>query len=176
MIFVTVGMHDHPFDRLVQAADEMASFVEEPVVIQRGSSRFAPTSSQYRDFVDGDQMKKWLSEARIVVSHSGAGSILSVLQAGKPLVLVPRLKRFGEVFDDHQVELAEALARQGKAVAVTELSAEMLWQAIGEATQLTSEMSADRGLQIALRTWLDEQATRPKPRRWRLPRRWRKGG
>jgi beta-1,4-N-acetylglucosaminyltransferase len=169
-------MHDQPFDRLVQAADEMASFVEELVVIQRAVSGFTPASGQYRDFVDGAQMQKWLSEARIVVSHSGAGSILSVLQAGKPLVLVPRLKRFDEHFDDHQLELTKVLSQQGRVIAVMDLSAETLWQAIVRATQLTGKVSAHRDLQVALRAWLDEQAAQPRPRRWWLSRRHRQGG
>jgi beta-1,4-N-acetylglucosaminyltransferase len=168
-------MHNQPFDRLVQAADEMASFVEEPIIIQRGVSRFTPMFSQYCDFVDGIQMRKWLSEARVVVSHGGAGSILSVLQAGKPLVLIPRLKCFGEHFDDHQLELTEALAQQGKVITVTDLSAEPLWQAIVQAAQLTGRVFSNRDQQVALRAWLDEQATQPRSRQWWLPHRWCRG-
>jgi beta-1,4-N-acetylglucosaminyltransferase len=168
MIFVTVGMHSAGFERLVRAADEMASFVEEPVIIQRGGTQYTPKFSEYFDFADEAQMLDWLARARVVVAHGGAGSILNTLQVGKPLVVVPRLKRFGEVIDDHQMELAEALVQQGRTVAVTDLSSTTLWQAIEqimsppEATPL-ARMSAPRKLQDVLRAWLVEQSKSPAP-------------
>jgi beta-1,4-N-acetylglucosaminyltransferase len=161
LILVTVGMHNQPFDRLVQAADELASLVEEPVVIQRGVSRYTPTFGQYFDFADEAQMRKWVSEARVVVSHGGAGSIISALQAGKSLVIVPRLKRFGEHFDDHQLELAEALAKVGRAIIVVVLSAEALREAIARASGWVHTETIGGGLQSRLRAWLSEQTVQP---------------
>ena len=166
MIFVTVGMHSAGFERLVRAADEMASFVEEAVIIQRGGTQYTPKFSEYFDFADEVQMLDWLSRARVVVAHGGAGSILNTLQAGKPLVVVPRLKRFGEVIDDHQMELAEALVRQGRTVAVTDLSSTTLWQAIEQITLPATplgRMPAPRKLQDVLRAWLVEQSRSPAP-------------
>lgn len=159
MILVTVGLHHKPFDRLIRAADEMASFVEEPVVIQLGVSRYRPTYGQYFDFADEAQMLRWLSKVRVVVSHSGAGSILNTLKAGKPLVIVPRLKCYGEALDDHQLELAQVLAQRKKAVMVAEPSAEALLEAIAQANDLTRTRSASNSLQAALRAWLAEQAS-----------------
>jgi beta-1,4-N-acetylglucosaminyltransferase len=158
LILVTVGMHNAPFDRLVRSADEMASFIEESVVIQRGVSEYTPTFSQYVDFTDEAQMQAWLSQVRAVVSHAGAGSILSALKAGKPLVLVPRLRRFGEHVDDHQLELAEALAQRKKAVIVLEPSAGDLHEAVAQANELARTRTVSNSLQAALRAWLAEQA------------------
>ena len=158
MILVTVGMHNAPFDRLVRAADEMASLIEEPVVIQRGVSRYTPMFGQYVDFTGEVQMQAWMSQVRAVVSHAGAGSILSALKAGKPLVLVPRLRRFGEHVDDHQLELAEALAQRKKAVIVLEPSAGALQEAVAQANELARTRTVSNSLQAALRAWLAEQA------------------
>ena len=158
MILVTVGMHNAPFDRLVRAADEMASLIEEPVVIQRGVSRYTPMFGQYVDFTGEVQMQAWMSQVRAVVSHAGAGSILSALKAGKPLVLVPRLRRFGEHVDDHQLELAEALAQRKKAVIVLEPSAVALQEAVAQANELARTRTVSNSLQAALRAWLAEQA------------------
>ena len=170
MIFVTVGLHPDGFDRLVQAADEMASRVEETVVIQRGGTRYTPRSTPYFDFADEVQMQRWLSEARVVVLHGGAGSILNALRSNKPLVVAPRLKRFREVIDDHQLELAEVLSQQGRAVAVMELSAEALWQAIARISeqwgQAANQTSANHKLQETLRAWLAEQAAPSTRRAW----------
>lgn len=155
---MTVGMHNAPFDRLVRAADEMASLIEEPVVIQRGVSRYTPMFGQYVDFTGEVQMQAWMSQVRAVVSHAGAGSILSALKAGKPLVLVPRLRRFGEHVDDHQLELAEALAQRKKAVIVLEPSAGALQEAVAQANELARTRTVSNSLQAALRAWLAEQA------------------
>lgn len=158
LILVTVGMHTQPFDRLVIAADQMATQIEEPVVIQCGVSRYVPTHCTYFDFVDASKMQEWLDQARVVVSQSGAGSILTTLQARVPLVLAPRLKRYSEVFDDHQLELAEALERQGRAVIVTDLSSDTLQMAVERAIQLNASDGVNLNLQHALRAWLDERA------------------
>jgi beta-1,4-N-acetylglucosaminyltransferase len=171
MIFVTVGMHNQGFERLVRTADELSTRVEEQVIIQHGATQHAPQFAHSFDFADEAEIEKWLSQARVVVSHGGAGSILSALRADKPLVIVPRLRRFEEHIDDHQLELAEALAQQGKAVVVTVLSVEALWQAIDRAVQLSDKEPTAQSLQTTLRAWLDRQSIRPAPRRWR--RRWR---
>jgi beta-1,4-N-acetylglucosaminyltransferase len=148
-------MHNEPFDRLVRSADEMASLVEETVVIQRGVSRYTPVASRYFDFADDVQMRKWLSEAGVVVSHGGAGSILSALQARKLLVIVPRLKHYGEVFDDHQLELGEAIAGTGRAVCLTDVTPIRLKDAIDQASQVREVPSAgDPPLVTALRQHL----------------------
>lgn len=162
MIFVTVGQHPEGFDRLVRVADEMAALVEEPVVIQRGGTRYAPKFAQYFDFVTEAEVQEWLSRARVVISHGGAGSILSVLQMNKPLIVVPRLRHFGEVIDDHQSELAEALSRQGKVIVVTTLSSGALQQAVEQIGSVVptsgARSSGDSGLQSALRAWLVGQS------------------
>jgi beta-1,4-N-acetylglucosaminyltransferase len=169
MILVTVGS-TRPFDRLVRAADELASLVDERITIQRGAGSYQPGVARHVRFVDGGQMQKWLSEARVVISHAGAGSILGALRAGKPLVLAPRMCRLGEHMDDHQFELAEALMERGQAMMVTHLSAVTLAEAIAAAERQEREMGVT-GLHAALRDWLAEQAAEPPPRRWRTFRR-----
>ena len=170
MILVSVGTHTQPFDRLVRAAGELAFLVDEQVIVQCGASSFLPGDAHCVDFVDAAQMERWLSEARVVVSHAGAGIILGALHAGKPLVLVPRKASLGEHVDDHQFELAGALADRGRAVMVTDLSGEYLAEAVEQAAQLEGLTIGETGLHAALRAWLAEQAGRPPSRRWRLLR------
>jgi UDP-N-acetylglucosamine transferase subunit ALG13 len=176
MIFVTVGMFPRQFDRLIRAADEMAARIKERVIMQRGSTAYRPESAQSFDFVREDRMQEWLADARVVVSHGGAGTILGVLQAGKPLVVVPRLARLGEHTDDHQLELAQVLAERGRAVSLANPSSETLWRAIEEATQLRASITVSNSLRTALHDWLGEQAERPVSRWSRLLRRGRQGG
>ncbi len=167
MIFVTVGTL--PFDRLVRAADELAALVDESVIIQRGSGSYAPRIARCVDYVDQAQMEIWLCESRIVVAHSGIGSIIDALRSGKPLILVPRKASLGEHFDDHQLELAGALAEQGRAVVVDELSVDALVESLAQAEQLNGHRElGETSLHAALRAWLAQQAARPPAKRWRL--------
>ena len=63
-------------------------------------------------------MVRIASAADVVIAHCGAGSVLLALRLRKPLVVVPRLRRFGEHHDDHQLQLARYLGKQGSAVVV----------------------------------------------------------
>jgi beta-1,4-N-acetylglucosaminyltransferase len=172
VILVIVGMHTQPFDRLVRAADELASLLDERIIIQRGVATHLPQFAQHVDFVDETQIDAWLFESRVVLSHAGAGSILGALRARKPLVLAPRTVRFGEHGDDHQFELAEVMAKRGWAVMVTDLSVETLSDAIAQAEQLrTDEDIGETGLYTALRDWLVEQSARRSRRRRPFQRR-----
>jgi UDP-N-acetylglucosamine transferase subunit ALG13 len=114
LILVTVGNHTQPFQRLVDWMDALAGEGGEPVIIQAGGAGRPPRHAQWFSETDAARMEALLRQARWVVAHAGAGSILSAQQAGARLVVVPRRKALGEHIDDHQVELAEALAARGK--------------------------------------------------------------
>jgi UDP-N-acetylglucosamine transferase subunit ALG13/SAM-dependent methyltransferase len=163
MIFVTVGTHHQGFDRLVQAADELALQSGEEVVIQRGVSSCQPKYARYFDFTSMQEMLEWMDKARVVVAQAGAGTIITAMKRGKPLVLSPRLKQYGENYNDHQVELAAALGRDGRAVLAMELSGPALHKAIEQATRLEQQVGRSAGLVEALRqqmtAWEPEAAT-----------------
>lgn len=113
MIFVTVGTHEQPFDRLLREVDRLAAEgrVLQPVFCQTGYSSYRPAVRSV-PMLPYPEMQKYLSSADVVVSHGGPGSILPVLAAGKPLVLVPRQRRFHEHVDDHQVAFCRRLSRE----------------------------------------------------------------
>ena len=69
-----------------------------------------------KGFFSFDTIVENIQAADVVISHAGVGSVLCAIRAGHTPVLFPRLKRYNEAVDDHQVELAEALADRGTAV------------------------------------------------------------
>jgi UDP-N-acetylglucosamine transferase subunit ALG13 len=160
MILTTVGLHDRPFERLVRAADGMAALTSEPVIIQRGVARYVPEHAAWFDTVSAEQMISLVSQARVLVSHAGAGSVLTAARARVPLVLVPRLCRWGEAIDDHQMELGVALAVQGRATLLRDVSAALLLRAVAQA-QRTPGTLPGTGLQQALSNWLAGVVIRP---------------
>lgn len=46
---------------------------------------------------------------------------MNVLSAGKPAIVVPRLSKYGEHTNDHQMEITEALEKEGKIIAVYDM-------------------------------------------------------
>ena len=154
LIFVTVGTHNKPFDRLIQAADHLAAESKERVIVQTGTSALPLMFAEGLAFFNKEEMDSYLELARIVVSHGGAGTILTVLKKEKPLVIVPRLKQFGEVSDDHQVELAEALHNKGLATLLEEQSYTNLRIAIARVTKPKCLSGGQEGLAESLRAYL----------------------
>ena len=133
MILVLVGTHNIGFDRLVQSADDLAALISETVIIQKGSSTYIPRYAEFFDFASGKCIDDLAGNASVMITHAAAGSILLAILLGKPLVVVPRLKRFGEALDDHQQQLAKAIAVQYEAPVVNAVTGEDLFEGIQEA-------------------------------------------
>lgn len=117
MIFLSVGTERFPFDRLVQAADKIQErLAGEPVFIQLGQSQVLPKQCEWSRFLSFPEFRSRLSEARMVITHAGVGTILLCLQNGKIPIAVPRRKKLGEHVDDHQLEFAQRMAELGYVV------------------------------------------------------------
>ena len=56
-----------------------------------------------------------VQEASLIISHAGAGSIMDALEAKKKLIVVVN----GNLMDDHQQELAQALSERKHLIATT---------------------------------------------------------
>lgn len=110
MIFLTLGTQ-LPFPRLVQALDEVAATLEEPVFGQIGESPARPQHFETVAFLSPQEFRNRFAAARVIVGHAGIGTILSGLKAEKPLVLMARRAAMGEHRNDHQLATAAQLGR-----------------------------------------------------------------
>jgi UDP-N-acetylglucosamine transferase subunit ALG13 len=112
MILVTVGTERYPFNRLIEWVDLLLQYrlIEDEVVVQYGSCTTLPTGVKVYQQLKSDQFAELVEQASFVISHCGEGSFLLLEEIGKPYVLVPRSHRLKEHVDDHQIELAIALA------------------------------------------------------------------
>ena len=140
MIFVTVGNAKQRFVRLLEAVDAArgaGALGDADVFMQTGHNEFEPRHGSARPFLSMDEFAARISEAELVVSHGGAGTLLHVLQTGRVPVVMPRRRKWGEHVDDHQLELVRELAGQGRVVAAFE--ADDLAQAIREARSRNEE-------------------------------------
>jgi UDP-N-acetylglucosamine transferase subunit ALG13 len=114
MIFVTVGT-ELPFNRLVRVVDEWAKATgRRDVFAQIGETDWHPTHIAWSKFLQPSEFTRRFSEAKVVVSHAGMGTILSALQWEKPILVMPRRASLGEHRNEHQLATARRLAELGK--------------------------------------------------------------
>jgi len=152
LIFVTIGGM-RAFDRLVKEMDRIAGELDEQVMMQIGSTNYEPKNCDYFRFMPRDDIEELYASARVVVCHAGTGSILTAAKYNKPLILVPRLQKYGEVFDDHQLEIAKEMENRG-IIIVYELS--NLKFAIKNANTTSVKVSAGSNLTGRLKEYLDK--------------------
>lgn len=114
MIFVTVGTHEQPFNRLIQKIDELKKdgTIQDEVIIQTGFSTYEPKYCQWSKQIPYQQMVKNVADARIVITHGGPASFIMPLQVGKTPIVVPRQHQFNEHVNDHQVEFARNVSKR----------------------------------------------------------------
>ncbi|MBK9127263.1 MAG: glycosyl transferase family 28 [Phycisphaerales bacterium] len=113
MIFVTVGAQ-MPFDRLVQAVDAWAG--QRPdieVFAQIGPTSWRPQHARWTQFLDPPAFEAACRRAEVLVAHAGMGSIITALELGKPILVMPRRGALGETRNDHQVATARRFAELG---------------------------------------------------------------
>ncbi len=114
MIFLTVGTQ-FPFDRLVKAVDQAVgqNGVDEKIFAQIGISSYQPCSFDAVPSMEKDVFDRHIHEASAIIGHAGMGTITMALENHKPLLIMPRLKKYGEVVNDHQIAIAREFEKFG---------------------------------------------------------------
>ena len=145
MIFVTVGTHEQPFNRLIKAVDELKrdGVITEDVMMQTGFSTYEPRYCKWSKLISYQDMVKNVENARIVITHGGPASFIMPLQIGKTPIVVPRQHKFEEHINDHQVEFARnVVERMGTIILVEDI--EKLGKIITEYDEIVSGMRHEK--------------------------------
>ncbi len=143
MIFVTFGTHRLPFQRLarrVREGLEAGDVARSQLLIQCGHTPVPgiELGASLRDFLNPEEYAGWMTRASIVVTHGGTGSVIRALESGKRLIVAPRRAEFGEVSDDHQVDMAREM-REGGYCVEWDLESQSLGQVLRAADTLPGE-------------------------------------
>lgn len=136
--FVSVGNAHQAFTRLISVVFTARDSLPQPIIVQHGDTPCDSHALNPVAFLSPAEYEKQILDADIVIMHAGAGSILHAIQAGKVPIVMARLKRYGEIVDDHQLEFSGALAAEGRVVLIHD-GAE-LEQAAKEALRRQSAM------------------------------------
>lgn len=116
MIFVTVGTQGQ-FNRLIGTVDQWAGLRgRTDVFAQTGRSDYRPKHIGSKPFMDPTEFRKRVETSNLVVAHAGIGSIITALELGKNIIVMPRRADLGEHRNDHQVATANRFAEQGRIV------------------------------------------------------------
>ena len=105
MIFLTLGTYPLPFDRLLGAVDGMCQkgIITEDIFAQIGYSNYIPKHFRYERLLDKEVFDEILATSSVLIGHAGMGTITLALEHMKPLLVIPRLKKYGEHVNDHQL-------------------------------------------------------------------------
>lgn len=107
MIFITLGSQKFQFNRLLQAVDELIEkcVINDTVFAQVGYSDYKPKHFEYKQFLDREEFAAQEAKCDILITHGGTGAIIGAVKKGKKVIAVPRLAKYGEHVDNHQIQL-----------------------------------------------------------------------
>lgn len=143
MIFVTVGTHEQSFNRLIQKVDELKrdGVIKDDVLMQIGFSTYEPKYCRWQKLFPFNEMKENIRNARIVITHGGPSSFIMPLQEGKTPIVVPRMAKYHEHVNDHQLDFVLAVNERYKNLIVVE-NVDDLDEIISNYDNLVKNMSA----------------------------------
>ena len=115
MIFLTVGTQDKPFTRIIQAVEQAVidGKITDEVIVQAGNTKYESKVLTVLNYVPFDEFNNYLLKADIIITHGGVGSILNALKLKKKVIAVPRLEKYGEHINDHQLQVIKKMTEQG---------------------------------------------------------------
>ena len=115
MIFVAIGTQDKSFERLLKIIDEniQNNVINEDVIVQAGYTKYKSDNMQIFDYVSIDDFNKYINECSLFITHGGVGNILSALKANKKVIAVPRLAKYKEHTNDHQLQIVNNFYEKG---------------------------------------------------------------
>ncbi|MFB9989750.1 PssE/Cps14G family polysaccharide biosynthesis glycosyltransferase [Bacillus benzoevorans] len=112
---MVLGTHELPFDRLLKEIDKLilAGKIQEEVLVQAGHTKYRSERMKYFDFTTYEHMAELYRDASVIITHGGTGSITMGMKMGKKVIAVPRLVKYGEHNDDHQLEIVKQFYQTG---------------------------------------------------------------
>lgn len=124
LIFITVGTQDKQFNRLFSEVHKCISQkkISDNVVAQIGCSDYKYDDIMFFDKCSHDELEKYVKECDILITHGGVGSLIQGINNNKKIIAVPRLSRYKEAVNDHQVQIVNEFYNRGYILKVDNIS------------------------------------------------------
>ena len=124
MVFVVLGTNDKDFSRLLKAIDyEIENgTIKDEVIVQSGKTKYKTDRMKVIDFLSMDEFNQYIDKADYIITHGGVGTILDSLKKDKKIIAVPRLKKYKEHVNDHQIQIISEFEKDGYLLGVEDLN------------------------------------------------------
>lgn len=115
LIFVTLGTQDKSFDRLLKLLDNEIEkkIIQDKVIVQAGHTKYKSKNMEILDYVSQEEFEKYIKNCECLITHGGVGSIITGLKLNKKVLVMPRLFKYKEHHNDHQLEITEEFTKEG---------------------------------------------------------------
>ena len=110
MILVMLGTQNNSFHRLLEEIQKNIDNgnIKEEVIVQKGYTKFESKDMTLYTQLPADELQKLIDKANLVITHGGVGSIISSIEKNKKVIAVPRLKKYKEHVNDHQLDIVKS--------------------------------------------------------------------
>ena len=114
MILILLGTQDKAFDRILKEVSilKREGYIKDRIVAQTGYTKFDDDSIEMFDYVPKKELEELIEKARVVIAHGGVGTITECLNKNKKVIVVPRLKKYKEHTNDHQLQIVKEFAKE----------------------------------------------------------------
>lgn len=115
MIFVCLGTNDKSFVRLLEEVDKQINVgnIKDEVVVQAGCTKYTSSNMTIVDLMSMREFSGYIKKCDLLICHGGVGTILDGLKNNKKIIAFPRLSKYGEHVNDHQVEIINEFYNSG---------------------------------------------------------------
>lgn len=113
MIFVVLGTQDKKFERLLKEIEQLIidGIIQGKVIVQAGSTNYKSNYMEIHKIISMNKFLNYVEKSDYIITHGGVGTILDAMKQNKRIIAVPRLKKYGEHENNHQIQIIQKFAQ-----------------------------------------------------------------
>ena len=123
MTLVILGTQDKDFSRLLKKIDQLIADhkIKDEVVVQAGTTKYQSSHMKIFDLIPMTEFNQLIGKADLIITHGGVGSIIQALKKQKKIIVIPRLKEYGEHTNNHQLQIVHEFSKKGYVIPCTDI-------------------------------------------------------
>lgn len=123
MILVLLGTQNNSFHRLLEEIQKNVNNgnIKEEVVVQKGYTKFESENMTIYNQLSLNELEQLIDKADLVITHGGVGSIITSIRKDKMVIAVPRLKKYNEHVNDHQLDIIKSFNDMGYIIGISDV-------------------------------------------------------
>lgn len=159
MILVLLGTQNNNFHRLLDEIENNINEgnIKDEVIVQAGFTKYTSKKMKVFNMMPQEELNELVQKADLIITHAGVGSIEMALQNNKKVITVPRLKKYGEHVNNHQIEIEQEFNKRGWVIGIDDVSD--LGTALNKSKKFVPvkyENSKDKKLVNIIKTYIDK--------------------